>query len=448
MRVAGLISAAPPRPPSVVLLRADIHVVVLGAGWAGIHAAKELDKLVRVTLIGEGDRFQITPAAVRAFSEAGWGEKTLLPYDRLLKNGSFVQAAVQTVAPDAVTILRAGAAAPETIKFDYAIIALGARSAFPILVGADTAKAVARWSEVQRAVAAAKDVVIVGGGAVGCEIAGEVKTDFPAANVTLVHSGATLLSDVPHLTIRDKFAASVQAKLAGLGVKVVTGKRVNKPEALQPGQAALVAPGTVVTTADGALSLPADVLIWATGGGAPNSAPLKQHFAAQLDAAGFVKVTGTLNVEGQPKIFAVGDVMTSEHHEPKQAYHGSLQAKHAAAAIKALLAGKPAPIYNKGPPAMFVSVREPSRHAGVMGRRRPPRPRRATPSPSLLLPTPSLPRLPAPPLPSNALARRAQVGRKHGAVAMGGSLYGDTFAGMVKTKHLLRNFVAPTFGEK
>jgi hypothetical protein len=40
------------------------------------------------------------------------------------------------------------------------------------------------------------------------------------------------------------------------------------------------------------------------------------------------------------------------------------------------------------------------------------------------------------------------VGRKHGAVAMGGSLFGDTFAVMAKSKQLLRNFVAPMFGEK
>jgi apoptosis-inducing factor 2 len=332
--------------------------VVLGAGWTGAFAAKELDKWARVTLIGEGDRFQSTPTGVRAFTEAGWGEKSLLRYDGLLKNGTFVQAAVKSVAPDAVTIVRAGSQAPETIKFDYAVIALGVNAGFPIKVGADTAKAVSRWAEVQKAVAAAKDVVIVGGGAVGCEIAGEVKTDFPAANVTLVHGGPSLLSDVTHVTIRDKFAAAVQAKLTAVGVKVVTGKRVNKPEALQPGQAALVAPGTVVTSADGSLSVPADVVIWATGGGVPNSAALREHFAAQLDGAGFVKVTGTLNVEGQPKIFAVGDIMTSEHHEPKQGYHGSLQAKHAAAVIKAHVAGKPAPIYKKGPPAMFVSVRD------------------------------------------------------------------------------------------
>lgn len=47
----------------------------------------------------------------------------------------------------------------------------------------------AGFANVARAIAKAGSIAIIGGGAVGVEMAGEVKAAYPGKTVTLVHSG-------------------------------------------------------------------------------------------------------------------------------------------------------------------------------------------------------------------------------------------------------------------
>ena len=58
-------------------------------------------------------------------------------------------------------------------------------------------------------------MLVIGGGAVGLEVAGEVATDFPEKQVTLVHSGKALLDTYP-----PRLGSLVLSQLQQLGVKV------------------------------------------------------------------------------------------------------------------------------------------------------------------------------------------------------------------------------------
>lgn len=349
---------------------ANVHVVIVGAGSAGIHTARELEKHVRVTLINPSSSFMCAMAAPRAFVESGFEKKIFWDLNKLMKHGGvFMQGTAETISPDSVTVRKADGSV-ETISATYVVVATGAAYSAPIFSEADPAKIQEEFAGAQKAFAAAKSVVVIGGGAVGCEIAAEVKTDFPGCEVTMVHSGAEILNEgVSHLPEKGaaKYRAAVAAKLANvIGVKVLTGTRATRPEQLQEGSALLVAPTTLQLS--NGTTLDADVVIWAAGAGKPASSSLKMHFGDQLDASGRIRVTDTLQVEGCPSVFAIGDVKAQVRKaaDPMMAYHASLQAKHVAKSIIGLVAGKPAALYKAGPPAQFLALGR-NHGQGVMG---------------------------------------------------------------------------------
>ena len=75
-------------------------------------------------------------------------------------------------------------------------------------------------------IAKASKVVIVGGGAVGVELAGEIKETYPEKDVTLIHSGEFLMRS----SFGDNFSKTVKTRLDQLGVKVVLGNmKCNHP---------------------------------------------------------------------------------------------------------------------------------------------------------------------------------------------------------------------------
>ena len=62
--------------------------------------------------------------------------------------------------------------------------------------------------------------MIVGGGAVGVEIAGEISTEYPDKEVTIIHGGRHLVWN--YLTA--KFHGKVRSTLDNLGVNVLLGE--------------------------------------------------------------------------------------------------------------------------------------------------------------------------------------------------------------------------------
>ena len=76
-------------------------------------------------------------------------------------------------------------------------------------------------------------MVIIGGGAVGVELAGEIREKYSFKKVTLVHSHDELLSAVDANSIGNrKFAANALAILRGQDVEVLLGERVENLDEL------------------------------------------------------------------------------------------------------------------------------------------------------------------------------------------------------------------------
>jgi selenide,water dikinase len=132
-------------------------------------------------------------------------------------------------------------------------------------------------------------VVVVGAGAAGVELSCTLRARLTAlgarAEITVLSEEADILTGYPRRAVR-----RMRAELARRGIVVRTGARAVAVE-----RDAVLLDGTRV---------PADLVVWATG-----AAPLAFLADAPLphDAAGFVRVRPTLQVDGHDDLFAAGD---------------------------------------------------------------------------------------------------------------------------------------------
>ncbi|KAF1792180.1 FAD/NAD(P)-binding domain [Phytophthora cactorum] len=85
----------------------------------------------------------------------------------------------------------------EKLKFDYLVLATGSTYSVPIKPDSrDYARSAteAKLQEVRDHIEKAEKVLVVGGGAVGCEVAAEIKAKYPSKLVTIVDANKQLIS--------------------------------------------------------------------------------------------------------------------------------------------------------------------------------------------------------------------------------------------------------------
>ncbi|KAF3386360.1 Apoptosis-inducing factor [Penicillium rolfsii] len=111
------------------------------------------------------------------------------------------------------------------LRFDYLIIATGICRKWPISPDATEKSAfLEETSKFAKELGAARDqgVVVIGGGAVGIEFSGKIKTLYPETQVTLIHSGKKLLS---REALPGKFKCRALELLQEQGVTVLLSER-------------------------------------------------------------------------------------------------------------------------------------------------------------------------------------------------------------------------------
>ncbi len=143
-----------------------------------------------------------------------------------------------------------------------------------------------------------RDLVIVGGGAAGVEVALNLSARATAVQpsalrVTVLEPSDALLSGFPA-----GMQADVQRRLDARGVKIHLGTTVETAES-----------GTV-RLGDGR-RLRADRVLWATGSAGP---PLFAEAGLPVDERGFLRVADTMQCPAAPWLFAAGDGATLDGH--------------------------------------------------------------------------------------------------------------------------------------
>jgi NADH dehydrogenase len=332
------------------------HVVIIGAGFGGLRAAKALARApVRVTMIDARNFHLFQPllyqAATGALSpaEISYPIRTIL---RRQRNAQvFMQEALAVDPAARKVILRRG-----EIAYDFLIVATGARHSYfghddwerwaPGLKTIEDAQQIRRrillaleQAEMEADPARRQALLtfaVVGAGPTGVELAGAIAEiarhvmakDFRAfdprdARVLLVEAGPRVLSAFP-----EELAAKAEEALAGLGVEILKNAPVTELD------------GGSITC--GGRAIAAATVLWAAG---VTASPLGRSLGAPLDRAGRVLVEPDLSVPGHPEVFVIGDLAAFTHQGgaplPGVAPVAMQQGDHAARNIRLSLECRP-----------------------------------------------------------------------------------------------------------
>ncbi|ETV87027.1 hypothetical protein H257_02038 [Aphanomyces astaci] len=310
------------------------QIVVIGGGYVGIQFAQELAKFLpasaaSITVIEKNEFTYHCVGVPRALVDPTFVKKLFIPVANALpaSHSKVIRGIADAIEGNEVRVRKIGDnnVVDETtsnVPFDYLILATGSSYVSPIKVpsGSYTRENVENAIvDTANHIKAASSVLIIGGGPVGVEIAGEIAVAFPDKTVTILDAHDKLIGNS---ALTDKFRNNLTARLNALKVKLVLGERLPTRE---------IAHGfekkTVQT--DKGTSIESDVQLVAAGS-TPNASLIQKLDPTLLTEHGAVKVTAGLQLD-DPRfstIFAIGDV--NNHATPKLAYTGALQAKHLA----------------------------------------------------------------------------------------------------------------------
>lgn len=202
------------------------------------------------------------------------------------------------------TVVETATQAQRDLAYDYLVVATGLRRAWPVVPQSLYRKQY--LGEAGSHIAAVADapagVVVVGGGAVGIEMAAELKTVLAGTRVTLVHSRDKLLSSEP---LPDECKDKALELVRDAGVETVLGRRLaGTEEVTREGKSV-----TEVTFTDGQ-KMDASVVIMAISRSVPSTEFLPKE---ALEEEGLIKARPDLRFAGEvPNAdvhFGIGDAI-------------------------------------------------------------------------------------------------------------------------------------------
>ena len=332
------------------------HVVIIGGGFGGLHAARALrDAPVDVTLVDRTNHHLFQPLLYQVATAVLAPTDITIPIRYVLRkhrNTTVLMADVKRIDPDARTVYLDDEGRP--LRYDYLIVAAGARHSY---FGHDEweqdapgLKTIADAYEMRRRFLTAFEMaekagtpeerrewltfVVIGGGPTGVELAGMIpataetfRKDF--RNIDTLKTRVLLLEGSPRLLAAFPEALSARAArdLEDLDVEVRTGTHVTRVD----DDAVFV----------GAERIPARTVFWAAGNAA---SPLGKMLGAPVDRAGRVQVNPDLSVPGRPELFVVGDsaAMVDRGKPVPGVAQGAIQSgRRAAQNVVATLEGRP-----------------------------------------------------------------------------------------------------------
>jgi NADH dehydrogenase len=296
------------------------HVVVVGAGFAGVQVAQGLGVAdVAVTLIDRHNYHLFQPllyqVATAALSPADIAE----PVRRMLRNYPSVEILLGEVVKIDTAARTVSLAGGKVLAYDYLVVATGATHAYfghdewaqfaPSLKSISDARQIrsrllrsfelAEMSDNATERQRLMTFVVVGGGPSGVELAGAIaelarytlsrdfhRIDAKSTKVILLEAGARILSNFP-----ESLAHYAQHKLTTLGVTVRTNcavKNISK-DGVEAGEE----------------TIPTGLTIWAAG---VKASPIGELLGVPMDRTGRVKANRDLSISGIANVYVLGDV--------------------------------------------------------------------------------------------------------------------------------------------
>ena len=333
-------------------------MVICGAGFAGLSAISRLTRAgLRVTLV-DGHLYSTFQPLLYQVATAG-----LNPGDVCYPAGGFAgryganfrHGELAAIDPVSRRIkLTSGL----ELGYDYLMIATGVAAAYHGITGAaeHTFALYTRTDAVrlrdhlmtafERLTVADGDlhITVAGGGATGVELAGTLAelsatvlaATFPDVDPARVHVRLIEMAPALLTSFHEKLREYARVQLEKRGVDIKLNTRI----AEITGQQVLLAGGE---------NLPSDLTVWAAGVGAVGAVA---GWGLPQGHAGRILVGPDLRVQGQDRIFAVGDIAENPDHPAPQLAQPALQmGRHAGAQIVRLHRGtatEPFTYHDKG----------------------------------------------------------------------------------------------------
>lgn len=332
-----------------------MRIVVLGAGFAGVYAYLHLHKKLHdspdkeITLISEQDAFTFIPM----IHEVATG--TLLPFSitqsiRALPPcclNQFIEARVLEINADTqeVTIkhLNPGAPKPgmgvrtndeEILPFDYCIVALGSDTNFFGVPGvAEHAltlknledarriknRIIESFEQAQITVNEAEKrrllrFVIIGGGATGVELAGEI-SDLVHGELRKAFPQLYPFAEIRLYEGKTRFMCNADEWFGDRAHEILSGKKRVQVFCGMP-----VSEVTAEGIHIGGERIPAGTVIWTAGVKARDVHIVSRHSIARDKKSRRIKVNEYLQIPAHPRVFVVGDQAWIQQKEGGQPY--------------------------------------------------------------------------------------------------------------------------------
>jgi NADH:ubiquinone reductase (H+-translocating) len=306
------------------------HVAIVGGGFAGLNAAKQLrEAAVAVTVIDRHNHHVFQPLLYQVATASLSPADIAAPIRAILRRQENLRVILAEVT-DIDVDRRVVQMGSDDLSYDYLILAAGSTHSYfghdnwqsnagglktlddavrmrnRILTAFESAERVQSAEERRRDLTFA----IVGGGPTGVELAGAIaeiarhsvardfdQIDPTQARIILIESGPRLLATFP-----ESLAARAQTDLERLGVEVKVSSMVTGIDA------------DSVTLANGD-RIEAATILWAAG---VQASPLGKMLGGDVDRAGRVPVESDLFVPGHPEVFVAGDLAALNGKDGRQ----------------------------------------------------------------------------------------------------------------------------------
>ena len=295
------------------------HVVIVGGGFAGVACAEQLARNhdVHVTLVDQHNYHQFQPLFYQVATSQLAPEDVAFSLGRIFRKSPNVDTKVAEVNAIDPKVRSVSTKEGQVYQGDFLVLAAGAQANFLNIPGAETnsfplyslvdaerlrSRLLGLFEDCDREPdlieLGALNVVVVGGGATGTEVAGALadmihsaaptkyESLINATHIYLVEHGPTLLA--PYSAKAHEYASKVLQR-GGVILKLNTDVKE-------------VHPGHVLLS-DGS-TLKSRCVIWGAG---LKAATIASNLGLPQGRGGRIEVQSDLSVKGFPGVYAVGD---------------------------------------------------------------------------------------------------------------------------------------------
>jgi len=321
------------------------RICILGGGFGGLYTALRLNELPwdnqlfpEITLVDQRDRFLFTPLLYELLTGELQSWEIAPPFTEVLANTkiNFVQGTVTGID---VARQQVQLAQQESLSYDSLVLAMGGRTPMEMVPGAsefafpfhslqDAYALEEKLRELEKQDRDKIRIAIVGGGYSGVEVACKLRDRVgERARIRIVERGGMILK-----TSAEFNRKTAQKALEDRQVWLDTETTV---ESIAENEITLLYKGQSDT-------LPVDVVIWTVG---ITVSDLVKNLELPHNEGGKIQVEPTLQVKGNPAIFAVGDLANccdaSGQAVPATAQVAFQQSDYCAWNVWASLTGRP-----------------------------------------------------------------------------------------------------------